>query len=108
MSRWIKKDDTVVVITGNDKGKKGKVLSRVGEKLVVQGVNVRKRHFKKGIRSKVSQILQIEKPIHQCKVALADNEGNPVKLHRKIKKDGSKELIYFSKDKAVLHRTIKK
>ena len=108
MSKWIKKDDTVVVIKGNDKGKKGKVLSRIGDKLVIQGVNVRKRHFKKGMKSKVSQILQIEKPICQCKVALADNEGNPVKLRTKIKKDGSKELFYLSNDKKVLHRTLKK
>ena len=42
MSKWIRRGDQVVVIAGNDKGKTGEVLGRTAERVLVQGVNVRR------------------------------------------------------------------
>ena len=47
MSKRLKKNDKVVVITGNDKGRVGKILSKQKDRVIVQGINVRKRHFKR-------------------------------------------------------------
>lgn len=47
MKSWIKKDDKVLVIAGNDKGKTGVVLACGADKVLVKGINVRKKHLKK-------------------------------------------------------------
>ena len=47
MSKWIRKGDRVLVIAGNDKGKAGEVLSRDEDRVIVQGINVRKKHMRR-------------------------------------------------------------
>ena len=47
MSKWIRKGDKVVVTSGNDKGKTGEVILRKEDRVVVQGVNIRKKHVKR-------------------------------------------------------------
>ena len=66
----IKKGDTVQVLSGNDKGKKGEVLEVIPktEKIVVKGVNVRKKHVKARKQGEESGILSIECAIHSSKV----------------------------------------
>ena len=66
----IKKGDTVQVLSGNDKGKTGEVLEVVPktEKVVVKGVNVRKKHVKARKQGEESGILSIECGIHASKV----------------------------------------
>ena len=44
--KWINKGDNVLVIAGNDKGKVGKVLETKEDRILIQGVNIRKRHMK--------------------------------------------------------------
>ena len=58
----IKKGDTVQVLSGNDKGKKGEVLEVIPktEKIVVKGVNIRKKHVKARKQGEESGILSIE------------------------------------------------
>ena len=46
MSKWIKNNDKVMAITGNDKGSKGVVLVRKGDKVIVQGLNLKKKTVK--------------------------------------------------------------
>lgn len=68
----LKKGDTVLVTTGKDKGRKGKV-ERVFPKdgsVVVAGVNVFKRHLKKRDEKRPSSIIDITKPIDVAKVAI--------------------------------------
>ncbi|NET74196.1 MAG: 50S ribosomal protein L24 [Sphaerospermopsis sp. SIO1G2] len=67
----IRKDDSVIVIAGKDKGKKGKVLKAMPSKLavIVEGVNVVTRHVKKQ-GSTPGQKLTFEKPIDVSNVAL--------------------------------------
>ena len=66
----IRKDDTVIVLSGKDKGKKGKVLSVNPKdgKLVAEGINVASRHRKPRKQGEEGGILKIETPIYACKV----------------------------------------
>lgn len=106
---WIKKDDKVFVLTGNDKGKIGTVMGIKEDRILVQGVNVRKRHIKKSQKSQTSQVISIEMPIHISNVALCTSEGKKIKK-LKVKRNAKKnrELTYFDGDKEIVHRTIKK
>ena len=66
----VKKNDTVVVLSGKDKGKKGKVLSvdpKAG-KVIVEKVNVAKRHQKPRRQGEEGGIVSKETPIYACKV----------------------------------------
>ncbi len=62
----IRKDDTVLVIAGNDKGKKGKVLRIISKdnKAIVEGVNIVKKHKKARKQGDQSGIISIEAPIN--------------------------------------------
>ena len=66
----VKKNDTVVVLSGKDKGKQGKVLSVDPEarKVVVEKVNVASRHQKPRRQGEEGGIIQKETPIYACKV----------------------------------------
>ena len=71
----IKKDDTVVVITGKDKGKTGKVLKAMPKenKVVVQGVNMQTKHAK-ATRKAPAEIKHMEGPIDASNVMLYDSK----------------------------------
>lgn len=66
----VRKDDVVVVITGKDKGKQGKimkVLPKTG-RVVVEGVNMVKKHTKPSARNPQGGIIEMEAPIHSSNV----------------------------------------
>ena len=75
----IKKDDTVVVITGKDKGKHGKVLRAMPKenKVVVEGVNIQTKHAK-ATRTTGAEIKHIEGPIDASNVMLYDAKAKTV------------------------------
>jgi large subunit ribosomal protein L24 len=66
----IKKGDNVIVIAGSNKGKKGKVIKAIPtlNKVVVEGVNMRKKSRKATKKGEQSQILEIAMPIHVSNV----------------------------------------
>ena len=70
MSMNVKKNDTVLVLSGKDKGKKGKVLSVDPEtrKVIVEGVNVASRHQKPRKQGEEGGIIKKETPIYASKV----------------------------------------
>lgn len=73
MAAKIKKGDTVEVIAGKDKGAKGKVLEmRANDRVVVEGVNIQKRHVKAGARQSLPQGGILDRPgaIHISNVRL--------------------------------------
>jgi len=81
----IKKDDQVVVISGNFKGKKGKVLKVFPEprRVIIEGVNVRKRHSRPSQKNPQGGIVQKEVPIHASNVMLLDpKNGEPTRTGR--------------------------
>ena len=73
----IRKDDNVVVITGRDKGKSGKVLRvfPAENRVLVQGINLAKRHTKPRAGQQ-GAIVEKENPIHASNVALSDPKDN--------------------------------
>jgi large subunit ribosomal protein L24 len=80
----VRKDDTVVVITGKDKGKQGKiktVLPKTG-RVVVEGVNMVKKHTKPSAKNMQGGIIEMEAPIH------ASNVMSLEKIEAKKKKNG--------------------
>lgn len=91
----IKKGDTVVVISGRDKGKTGEVL-RVfpsERRLIVQGVHVARRHAKPRMGDP-GGIVEKELTIHVSNVAHRDPQsGNPTRVGYKILDDGSKVRV---------------
>lgn len=66
----IKKDDTVVVITGKDKGQRGKILSVMPKdgKVIVEKINMVSRHTKPRKQGDEGGIIQKEAPLYACKV----------------------------------------
>jgi len=108
MSRWIRKGDKVVVISGNEKGKSGEVILRKEGRVIIQGVNIRKKHAKRKQKAPGAEILEMEMPLSICKVALCNSEGKPVKARVRVSKGGAKELYYLEGDKEVALRQVKK
>ena len=88
----IKKDDTVIVLSGKDKGKKGKVLSAnpKAAKVVVEGVNVASRHTKPRKQGEEGGILKVETPIYASKVQVVCPKcGKATRVAHKVE-DGKK------------------
>lgn len=72
----IRKNDTVLVIRGKDRGKKGKVrfVYPVEERVLVDGVNMIKRHSKARAKARQAGIIELEAPVHISKVMLVCNK----------------------------------
>ncbi len=89
MAMKIKKGDQVIVITGRDKGKTGEVIKAMPKenKVVVQGINLVKRHTKPTQES-AGGIISKETPIHVSNVALIDpKSGKATRVGIKIEND---------------------
>ncbi len=73
----IKKDDKVVVLSGKDKGKEGKILSADPKamKVIVEGVNVATKHQKPRKQGEEGGIIKVETPIYASKVQLVCAKG---------------------------------
>jgi large subunit ribosomal protein L24 len=108
MSKWIRKGDKVIVTAGNDKGKMGEVITRRADRVIVQGVNIRKKHAKRREKTPGTEILEMEMPFHISNVALCDMDGKAVKVKVRINKSGEKELFYLAGDKEIVLRQVRK
>lgn len=102
----IKKGDRVLAIAGNEKGRNGLVLSKDGEKVVVQGLNVRKKHVK-AQRNQKGQIVEIEAPIHISNLRVCTSEGKPLKLKTRFNEKNEREYYYIDEGKTVTYRSVK-
>lgn len=107
VSKKMRKGDKVMAIAGNHRGMTGTVLSCRGEKVIVQGLNVRKRHTK-GSGDRKGEIIQLEKPIHISNLRVCSTDEKPVKLHVRSNKQGERELYFKKGSQEVLHRAVKK
>jgi large subunit ribosomal protein L24 len=88
----IRKNDNVIVIAGNSRGKSGKVLKVYPEtrRIIVEGVNIMKRHTRPNQRNPQGGIVQREAPIHMSNVMLLDPKSNqPTRVGTKVVKDES-------------------
>jgi len=93
----IRKNDNVVVTTGKDRGKRGRVLRVVPDKnrLIVEGVNIIKRHTKANPQRNIKGgLVEREAPLHASNVQLLCPEcGKPTRLGKRILGDGRKVRI---------------
>ncbi|WP_053955654.1 50S ribosomal protein L24 [Inediibacterium massiliense] len=92
----IKKGDTVVVISGKDKGKKGKVLQAMPKKnrVIIEGVNMLTKHQKPNAKVQQGGIVHQEGPIHASNVMLWDAKAKaPTRVGYKILENGKKVRV---------------
>jgi large subunit ribosomal protein L24 len=92
----IAKGDTVRVISGDDRGKEGRVLQVHPKvfRITVEGVNIVKKHQKARTAEQESKIIEMPAPIAASKVMLLDpKSGEPTRVRRRRDKDGTVERI---------------
>lgn len=93
----IRKGDTVVVIRGEYKGRRGRVLTLMpqDERLIVEGVNMMKRHTRPNNRNQQGGIVEREAPIHMSNVMpWCESAGQPSKIRMKRLEDGTRVRVY--------------
>lgn len=93
----LKLKDKVVVIRGRDKGKTGEIVTVLPRQnmVVVENVNVVKRHVKPGGKHPKGGIIEMTKPIEVSRLMVIDpTSGLPARVGYKISKDGQKERIF--------------
>ncbi len=92
----IRKNDTVLVITGKDRGKKGKVRFAYPkeERLLVEGINFIKKHTRPTGEARQAGIIEREAPIHVSNVMLLCNKCNhPTRIGFRFLQDGRKVRV---------------
>ena len=92
----IRKDDTVVVLSGKDKGKQGKVLAvdPKGGKVIVEGINMASRHTKPRRQGEEGGIIKKEAPMYACKVMrVCPKCGKATRPAHKTLADGKKVRV---------------
>jgi large subunit ribosomal protein L24 len=101
-----KKGDPVIVITGNNKGTEGTLEAIKGQKVIVKGVNMKKKHVKGDGNGKPGQIIEFEAPLNVSNIAYCV-AGKGYKLKARVNEAGKKEIytILSDKDEKVI-RTI--
>lgn len=99
----IRKGDQVIVITGTDKGKKGEVVRVAGDKVVVQNINIIKRHTKPNPQvGQAGGIVEREAPIHISNVMLFNSAaGKGDRVGFKVLEDGRKVRVFRSNGEAI-------
>ena len=92
----IKRDDKVMVISGKEKGKTGKVVKVFPQeqRAIVESINIIKKAVRKSDTYPQGGYIELEKPVHFSKLMLVDNKTNkPVRISAKFLKDGNKVRV---------------
>ena len=92
----IRKNDTVIILAGKDKGKTGKVIRVIPEKdaVLVEQINLVKKHQRPSQTNRTGGIVDLEAPIHVSNVALLDGKtGKATRIKISVGKDGEKVRV---------------
>lgn len=90
----LKKGDKVVVIAGSNKGKEGTITKVLDEKVIIEGVNLRKKHLKPKNNNGTGEIIEQEAPIHASNVMIIDPKTKkPTKIKKVFDEKGKKIRI---------------
>jgi large subunit ribosomal protein L24 len=98
MSLGLRKDDVVTVISGEHRGKSGKILKVLPEKgrVIVEGINIVRRHTKPSLKNQQGGIMEKEASLHISNVMLkCPKTGKPTRLGVSVLGDGSR--VRYSK-----------
>ena len=108
MPRHVRKGDSVMITSGDHRGKVGEVIRVIpkSERVVVQGINLRTKHVKPTQLSPQGGIITKEAPLHMSKVSPVV-DGKPVRVRFKTRDDGSKVRVAANKDEKVIGREIR-
>jgi large subunit ribosomal protein L24 len=100
----IKKGDTVMVISGNDRGKQGRVLDILTDKMraIVEGVNMVKKHTRPNADNPKGGIIEQEAPVHVSNLMVVDGKGNATRVGRKKDEKTGKSVRYSKKSGEVI------
>ena len=100
----IKKGDTVMVISGNDRGKQGRVLDIDTEKMraIVEGVNMVKKHTRPNADNPKGGIIEQEATVHMSNLKVVDGKGTPTRIGRKKDEKTGKTVRYSKKSGEVI------
>jgi len=90
----LKKGDTVLVISGKDRGQEGEVVQvfPADNKVIVNGINTAKKHSKTSKNNKQGGIIDRDMPVHASNVMLV-HKGKPTRVGYKLNSDGTKVRI---------------
>ena len=90
----LRKGDTVLVISGKDKGQEGEVVQVMpaDNKIIVNGINTAKKHSKTSKNNKQGGIIDRDMPVHASNVMLV-HKGKPTRVGYKLNSDGTKVRI---------------
>jgi large subunit ribosomal protein L24 len=99
----IRKGDQIIVIAGADKGKKGEVVRVAGDRVIVQNVNIIKRHTKPNPQAgQAGGIVEREAPIHISNVMLLNSaSGKGERVGFKVLENGRKVRVFRSSGEAI-------
>lgn len=99
----IKKNDDVIIITGKDRGSRGNVLRVLGDRLLVSGVNMVKKHQKPNpVKGLAGGIVAIEMSIHASNVAIYNATSKKAdRVGVKILEDGRKMRVFKSSGEVI-------
>lgn len=100
MAMHVQKDDMVMVLSGNDKGNRGKVLKvdPRNQKVVVEGVNIARKHVRPSQRNPQGGVLEIEKPIHMSNVLPINPKTDKPTRVRFVFEGGKKKRVSTTGD----------
>jgi len=104
MALPVVRGDQVMVVRGDDKGKRGEVIRvyRKKGRVTVKGVNIVKKHRKARSAEEQSGIIEMEAPIHVSNVMLIDpKSGEPTRTRMRLDEDGTKERISVKSGEAI-------
>jgi large subunit ribosomal protein L24 len=93
MAARLKRDDEVMVIRGRDKGRRGKIQRVFPDKdqILVEGINMVKRHYKAGVQGRQAGIVDKEMPLDASKVMpICPSCDKPTRVSVKVLDDGTK------------------
>jgi len=107
-SKKIRKGDRVIAISGNNKGRVGNVQACLGDKIVVEGLNMRKKHLKPTRDLPKGRIIDMEMPIHVSNLRLVGENDLPIKTKVRMNEQGERHFVYKSDDQEVVYRSVKK
>ncbi|MEO5358346.1 MAG: 50S ribosomal protein L24 [Nitrospirae bacterium YQR-1] len=96
MGLSIRKEDTVLVLTGKEKGKRGRVIKSMPEKdsILVENVNIIKKHMKPNKKYTQGGIIEKEFPLHISKVMVVCTRcGKPTRIGNKVLEGGKKVRV---------------